>query len=663
MPTVYSYLRFSRPEQLRGDSLRRQLNKTEAWAKRNGYPLDKSLDLRDLGVSAYRGKNTEEGAALGHFLECIETGRVKAGDYLILENLDRLSRQKPFASLQLIQQILGAGVSLVTLDPERVYSTESVGDLGALIEMIVILSRAHDESDTKSKRLRAAWHGKRERVKTEKLTAVCPKWLQVERNEAGKIYAYKPIPERVEIVRRIFRMASDGMGTEVIGKTLNGEGVATFGRSKFWQRSYLIKTLTNRAVLGEFQPHRMEDGKRVAIGEPIPDYFPRIIEDREFYAVQAGFKERKTQAGPHGKRLANLFTGLVKDARDGSNLRMVDKGQGPTLVSGAAIEGAKGAVYVSFPYAAFEQAVLVWAWDLNLGDILPRAAVNLDEEIKKAEGRVADLDHRIKTLRTKMKTADKFEALVDLLVELETDRAEAQAKVERLKRESVTRETDALDRMKELLDRLGAATEEDAYQLRVKLRSQIKRLVNNVVVLVVQVNGDRVAFADIQLRNGERRRLAITSGKRVPIPEGLEGLDVREWRNWPKEYRKTRFNALTEEAREMMELEDSGLSRLEIAKQLGVSLSHVSRSLCRVGRAKGTKKPASHHWRMTYHPGGRGWVKQHKGERYFIGLGKLAEAYPKLVTEKTPEGSWQAANVWWERKLAELSKPRAVSRK
>lgn len=52
MPTAYSYVRFSRPEQLRGDSLRRRPQAAEAWADKQGLELDESLT--DLGVSAYR---------------------------------------------------------------------------------------------------------------------------------------------------------------------------------------------------------------------------------------------------------------------------------------------------------------------------------------------------------------------------------------------------------------------------------------------------------------------------------------------------------------------------------------------------------------------------------------------------------------------------------
>src|SRR5688572_9209430 len=89
---VISYLRFSRPEQLQGDSLRRQLEASERWAAARGLRIDQTLS--DKGLSAYRGANAETGA-LSTFLALVRAGRIPAGSILLVESLDRLSRQKP----------------------------------------------------------------------------------------------------------------------------------------------------------------------------------------------------------------------------------------------------------------------------------------------------------------------------------------------------------------------------------------------------------------------------------------------------------------------------------------------------------------------------------------------------------------------------------------
>ncbi len=72
----------------------------------------------------------------------------------------------------------------------------------------------------------------------------------------------------------------------------------------------------------------------------------------------------------------------------------------------------------------------------------------------------------------------------------------------------------------------------------------------------------------------------------------------------------------------MMKLEDAGYARTKIAEQLGVSRSHVSRSLLSEGRRKLDRRPDHSGRLMTWHPQGQGWVKRYKGKRYFIGLGK-----------------------------------------
>ncbi len=60
-PKAYSYLRFSTPDQIKGDSLRRQTEAAKAYAKRHGLDLDESLTFRDMGISAFRGKDAVEG--------------------------------------------------------------------------------------------------------------------------------------------------------------------------------------------------------------------------------------------------------------------------------------------------------------------------------------------------------------------------------------------------------------------------------------------------------------------------------------------------------------------------------------------------------------------------------------------------------------------------
>ena len=150
---AYSYIRFSTPEQAKGDSLRRQEQEAEKYAQENGLTIDNSLKLYDKGISAYKGDNITKGA-LGSFLKLVEKKKIDRGSVLIVENLDRLSREKVLDALNLFTSIIKSGIKLVTLQDGMEYNLESVDkNWYELIISITYMARAHDESLTKSKRL------------------------------------------------------------------------------------------------------------------------------------------------------------------------------------------------------------------------------------------------------------------------------------------------------------------------------------------------------------------------------------------------------------------------------------------------------------------------------------------------------------------------------
>ena len=110
--------------------------------------------MRDIGLSAYSGANISEGA-LGKFIASIEQGSVASGSVLIVELLDRLSRQQTSKALLLLLRIVEKGITIATLIDGQTYS-DSV-DTYQLMMSLVIMQRAHDESLTKSDRLTAVW--------------------------------------------------------------------------------------------------------------------------------------------------------------------------------------------------------------------------------------------------------------------------------------------------------------------------------------------------------------------------------------------------------------------------------------------------------------------------------------------------------------------------
>src|SRR5271166_6537898 len=118
-----SYCRFSTAIQASGDSLRRQLALSDDYAKKHNLQINRTLT--DKGVSGFRGANLQQGA-LGAFIKAVEMRKVKPGSVLLIEALDRLSRNEITEQLGLFLCILTAGIEIVTLYDERSYTRESI---------------------------------------------------------------------------------------------------------------------------------------------------------------------------------------------------------------------------------------------------------------------------------------------------------------------------------------------------------------------------------------------------------------------------------------------------------------------------------------------------------------------------------------------------------
>jgi len=360
MPTAYSYVRFSTPEQMKGDSFRRQSQMSIAYAELNNLELCDDLSLFDEGVSAYRQANSEHGA-LGVFISLAKEGYIERGSYLLLESLDRLSRDEPFEAMTLLREICKLGITVVTLMDNKIYNTEIFkADPFAGLMSMIIMTRAYEESETKSRRLLEAWSQKRKKAGSKPLTSVCPGWLQLNKQNE----CFEVIPERAEIISRIFKETLSGIGQHRIVKSLNEESVKPFGRAQFWHRSYIAKILANRAVIGEFQPHRVEyqEGKRKRVphGAVIKDYYPTVIEEEDFIAVTA---LKATSLSPiRGRHAANsiknVLSGIGVCPQCDSSMIRSNKGKKsrPKLICSRAKTGG-GCVYHSVDLETVEHEI------------------------------------------------------------------------------------------------------------------------------------------------------------------------------------------------------------------------------------------------------------------------------------------------------------------
>jgi DNA invertase Pin-like site-specific DNA recombinase len=397
---AYSYIRFSSTEQLKGDSLRRQTDLSRNYAEANGLDLDTKLNLRDLGISAFDKSNLNKGA-LGQFLKLVEDGMIARGSYLLVESLDRLSRDKVMDALGIFLNILNAGIIIVTLADNQVYSREKTNDNWAsLIMSIVIMSRANEESATKSRRIRASWDNKRQNITKKRFTARCPYWLKPSDGDTG----FDLIPERVDVVKRIFQMSIDGIGTATIVKRLNGENVPLFSpKSDGWQTSYIQKVLSNRAVYGELQLNLQRDGVLSAY-DVIHDYYPAIM-SKEDWLLAASIREgRRSRGGvAKGEGLSNLFSGLLRWGGCGgpmkmsANMKKKANGEIRRTRYVACSKGRRGAGchFIQWNYDDLENLILQFCQSVDFANVVDgNQSLNLDIDL--ARKRLTSIDDAIK---------------------------------------------------------------------------------------------------------------------------------------------------------------------------------------------------------------------------------------------------------------------------
>ena len=514
MTKAYSYIRFSTDTQKYGQSLQRQLEFSSDYAQKHNLTLDTTLNMKDLGVSAYRGDNLTDGA-LGGFIKAVKDGGVEKGSYLLVESLDRLSRDKVHKALILLLQLLDLDIVIVTLSDGRKYDKENI-DTTDLIISITIMSRAHEESQIKSLRIKKAWSNKRNNIKTKKLSKWCPKWLYLSEDKT----MFLEHDDRVKIVKNIFEWSKQGLGAYKIIQKLDGANIDPWSsdsdkdairrKPKMWHISYIQRILTDRTVIGEL---KMKDG------EVVEDYYPSIIPNDLFNQVQAlranrNVRSTGTGAGRKGKTLSNLFSGIAycgysTENRfrgtkcDGDDVKMIHVNKGSELKylqCSRKKTGSIGCINCSsrlWPYKNFEKSFLTHITNIDISDLLGDVqelkikSTNIKNEMDTKSGELIHIEKEIDKIKNALEEHDAIpDFIIKKGIELESNKetkkneikALSESLAENLKQtKSYHGKKDEINKIMSLLDDL---TEDDLFDLRTRLSEIIKTAVSRIDVFV-----------------------------------------------------------------------------------------------------------------------------------------------------------------------------------
>lgn len=320
MRKVFVYHRVSSDQQLDGSGIARQAELLESYLERTGICADMDdpapVVLSDQGVSAFKGLNISEGE-LGAWMEQVRNGMWDSS-VLVVESIDRFSRQNPFDVMGYINALMAHNVAIHDVMANIVISRSNSKDLPFVM---MNAQRAYDESKYKSDRIRKGWAKKREQAFNDGtiVTNKRPQWIDVEDDK----YV---LNHKAAVVKEIFALYQAGLGCPSIAKQLQKKEGEQYKFNRAWTGELVHKILTNRRVTGKIfisETIRNHDD----LDNPVTqkkyqkDVYPVVVNDDEFELVQELLKSRRPNAGRVTVKKteneevlikSNLFSGIAR---------------------------------------------------------------------------------------------------------------------------------------------------------------------------------------------------------------------------------------------------------------------------------------------------------------------------------------------------------------
>ncbi len=501
--SVYVYARWSSLEQTKGSTLERQLENSRAYIDKVGWQLA-SDPIIDRGRSAYTGANITTGE-LGKFADKIRTGNIATPATLVVEELDRLSRQPADVMLSWLSPLVRSGLTIVVTQTGQVIDSHMLDhDMGTLMMILITAFGSHKESLKKSERGATAWAIKRTKAREgEKVERKHnhPLWLRV--NSDGE---FEVIPNRLAIVKDIFRLRLEGKGQIATAQWLNERRLTdpnyeVWGRGKrapsFWTPVYVGRVIKSRTVLGEWQPSRQPRGakSRTLVGEAIENYYPAIIDPSTF--TQAN-DYRLTEQFNHqgrGQSISNLFgtrarcsdcggkmgiKGSIRKHKDGRTTRYYYL----TCLTAKVAKACSN--QQTWAYDCIEHAVLDALLSNAMDDTHFRAPVDLsghERAVHDAKALVADIKTRMTRLLDMMEAGDEMATERYGVRKKELDSAElalldAETTLARLK--GATSPDEHLKRVGEIRALVDSKDDAERYRARSLVKSALHDVIESI---------------------------------------------------------------------------------------------------------------------------------------------------------------------------------------
>ena len=228
MLRVAAYCRVSTDNEDQINSLENQKRYFEEYINKN-----KEWKFTDLYVDeGISGTNVKKRKG---FKKMIAEGEQKKFDLLLTKEISRFARNT-LDSILYTRQLKSLGIGVIFLNDNI-----NTMDADSELRLTIMASIAQEESRKISERVK--WGQKRS--------------MENKVVFGNRVYGYNIAngklsvnPEEAEIVRTIFKLYIEGMGTHVLAKELKSKGVLTATGSRNWTNASLLRILKNEKYIG-----------------------------------------------------------------------------------------------------------------------------------------------------------------------------------------------------------------------------------------------------------------------------------------------------------------------------------------------------------------------------------------------------------------------------
>jgi hypothetical protein len=197
-----------------------------------------------------------------------------------------------------------------------------------------------------------------------------------------------------------------------------------------------------------------------------------------------------------------LFAGLLFSATDGGTyFRQVPgrKQAHALLMNSASREGR--APCRTFPFDSFEKAVLSMLREVDPDEVLGKD--DAPQEVRQLETELHRLQVQKGALEDELLNGD-VRSLANALRKIEAKEAGLAEKLNEARRRAARPLDESWRQTHSLVDMLAAAA--DVNDIRLRLRAELRRVVQEIRLLVVPQGHDRVAAVQVWFAGGERHR-------------------------------------------------------------------------------------------------------------------------------------------------------------